>query len=158
REWEVQRSDGRWFRLSIRPYRTTDNRLDGAVLSFLDVDGLKRALQTAERARDYAQQIVETVPTALVVLDGNLRVVSSNPPFRKALGAAEATEGAALLDGAGGAWDVPALRDAVERSLAADTPFHALEIDIAVPQAAKRSFLVAGCPLHGSDGEPLVLL
>src|SRR5690606_20754755 len=67
REWEVQRSDGRWFRLSIRPYRTTDNRLDGAVLSFLDVDGLKRALQTAERARDYAQQIVETVPTALVV-------------------------------------------------------------------------------------------
>jgi two-component system CheB/CheR fusion protein len=40
REWEVQALDGRWFRLQIRPYRTVDNRLDGAILSLVDVGGL----------------------------------------------------------------------------------------------------------------------
>ena len=66
KEWEVQDQEGRWFRMQIRPYRTTDNRLDGAVLSFVDVDALKHALKDTESARDYARSIVETVTSALV--------------------------------------------------------------------------------------------
>lgn len=38
KEWEVQAQDGRWFRLQIRPYRAANDRLDGAILSFIDVD------------------------------------------------------------------------------------------------------------------------
>ena len=58
-----------------------DNRLDGAVVLFLDIDVLKRALLTAERSLDYAQRIVETVPMSLVVVGGDLRIVSANPTF-----------------------------------------------------------------------------
>ena len=32
-EREVEARDGRWYSLRIRPYRTPDNKIDGAVIS-----------------------------------------------------------------------------------------------------------------------------
>ena len=40
-ESEVQDRDGRWYRMQIRPYKTTDNKIDGAILSLVDIDALK---------------------------------------------------------------------------------------------------------------------
>jgi two-component system CheB/CheR fusion protein len=43
KEQEVQDKQGRWYSLRIRPYRTLENKIDGAVLVLVDVDDLKRA-------------------------------------------------------------------------------------------------------------------
>jgi two-component system CheB/CheR fusion protein len=45
REVEVRDSEDRWWLVRIRPYRTTDHRIDGAVLAFVDIDLLKRDLE-----------------------------------------------------------------------------------------------------------------
>ena len=42
-ESEVQTREGEWFRMRIMPYRTTDNRIDGAVLTFSCIDEQKKA-------------------------------------------------------------------------------------------------------------------
>ncbi|HJQ38001.1 MAG TPA: CheR family methyltransferase [Thermoanaerobaculia bacterium] len=42
KELEVQDRSGRWFMLRIRPYRTTDNKIEGAVLVLVDIDQLKK--------------------------------------------------------------------------------------------------------------------
>jgi len=42
REQEVQDREGRWYAMRIRPYRTTENRIDGAVMCMIDIDGLTR--------------------------------------------------------------------------------------------------------------------
>jgi two-component system CheB/CheR fusion protein len=42
REREVQDDRGRWFLLRIRPYRTMENRIDGAVIALIDIDTLRR--------------------------------------------------------------------------------------------------------------------
>ena len=47
KESEVQDRDGRWYRLQIRPYKTTDNKIDGAILSLVDIDALKHHLGEA---------------------------------------------------------------------------------------------------------------
>ena len=39
---EVSDEKGRFYELRIRPYVTEGNRIDGAVLSFIDVNELKR--------------------------------------------------------------------------------------------------------------------
>lgn len=158
KEHTVQGLDGRWFRLHIRPYRTADSRLDGAVLSFLDEDILKRALQEAERARDYANSIVETVPMSLVVLDGSLRLVSANAPFYRSFGAqGNLTEHPGLFEIGAAALDVPALREATERSLAARSPFHDIEVQCTFPASGRRDLRIAGCPI-GNGGETMLLL
>src|SRR5947209_4309670 len=42
REREVTDKDGRQYSLRIRPYRATDNKIDGAVLTLVDIDGTKK--------------------------------------------------------------------------------------------------------------------
>ena len=46
-EREVRDSDGHWYLLAVRPYKTDDNKIDGAVVTLLDVDAIK-----TERAAD----------------------------------------------------------------------------------------------------------
>jgi two-component system CheB/CheR fusion protein len=40
-ETRVQHENGQWYSLRIRPYKTTDNKIDGAVLVLVDVDAKK---------------------------------------------------------------------------------------------------------------------
>ncbi|MDZ8185967.1 MAG: chemotaxis protein CheB [Nostoc sp. ChiSLP02] len=38
---EVQDEDGHWYDLRIRPYKTSDNKIDGAVVVLVDIDTIK---------------------------------------------------------------------------------------------------------------------
>lgn len=40
---DVQDNSGRWYELRIRPYITEEKRIDGAVISFIDIDEIKKA-------------------------------------------------------------------------------------------------------------------
>ena len=60
-EQEVEDFEGRGYLMRIRPYRTVDNRIDGAVLLLTDITDLKRGTDEIRRARDYAGAIVDTV-------------------------------------------------------------------------------------------------
>ena len=51
-EREVQDSEGHWYLLRVRPYRTVDNRIDGAVLVLVDIDNLKRVEQALRQSED----------------------------------------------------------------------------------------------------------
>jgi two-component system CheB/CheR fusion protein len=159
REWEVRDQDGRWYRLQIRPYRTTDNRLDGAVLSFVDVDALRKAIQDAEGARDYARSIVETMTSALAVLDDELRVISTNQAFHAMFAtSAKATEGRHLLELADGRFDAPPVRRALDDCLARAAPFTALELVVEAPAPGRRVLSLSGRPILWDLGARRLLL
>ena len=51
REAEVSARDGRWFTVRIMPYRTQDNRIDGVVITFIDITASK-TLEQALRLSD----------------------------------------------------------------------------------------------------------
>lgn len=57
-EREVVSEDGCWYLARIQPYRTGEDRIDGAVLSFLDVTARRRAEEDVQRltqsTRDFA--------------------------------------------------------------------------------------------------------
>ncbi len=70
-EAEVQIKTGKWFILSIRPYRTLENVIEGAVISFVDVTARKASQQKQvelERFRHAAH--IETVGIAFFRFDG----------------------------------------------------------------------------------------
>jgi len=81
KEQEVQDGKNHWYSLRIRPYRTTENQIDGVVMGLIDIDALKQTAIMLEEARDYANAIVETVRQPLIVLDENLRVIQANGGF-----------------------------------------------------------------------------
>ncbi|MES2149525.1 MAG: chemotaxis protein CheB [Pseudomonadota bacterium] len=88
RETEASSRDGRWFTVRIMPYRTQDNRIDGVVITFIDISAaksLEHALRKSESQRYL--QMFESAPSALGYLqriDANgqgpdFRVVAANP-------------------------------------------------------------------------------
>jgi two-component system CheB/CheR fusion protein len=42
---EVRSRDGRWYDLRMRPYRTVDDKIDGVVMTFVDVTAQKQAAE-----------------------------------------------------------------------------------------------------------------
>ena len=41
-ERDVQDDEGRWYAMQVRPYPTSDNRIDGAVMTLFDIDEMMR--------------------------------------------------------------------------------------------------------------------
>ncbi len=79
REREVRTKTGDWRLVRITPYRTTENVIDGLVVTFLDINKVKRAEQAAEEASTIASGIVDTIRESLLVLDTTFRVVAGQP-------------------------------------------------------------------------------
>ena len=69
RELEVEGEDGRWYLLGIRPYRTLQNVIEGAVITFIEITELKEA-QAAVRETEELRRL------AVVVRDSNDPIVS----------------------------------------------------------------------------------
>jgi two-component system, chemotaxis family, CheB/CheR fusion protein len=104
RELEVQDSDGHWYLLRVRPYRTTDNKIDGVVMLLLDIDQLRRSEQDLRDARDFGHAVVESVPLPLVVVDRDLRIRAVNDAFRLLAGVHEDLAQRSILEVAMVAW------------------------------------------------------
>ena len=49
-EREVRDEQGHWYSMRIRPYQTEENRIEGAVLTLVDVDELRRSLADFKQA------------------------------------------------------------------------------------------------------------
>ena len=129
-EREIEARDGHWYALRIRPYRTADNRIDGAVISFVDIDALKRGLAQVKEARDQAEAIIATVREPLVILDGDLRVMTANPSFYATFRVTkEDTEGRILLDLGNRQWDIPRLRSLLEEILPRNNTIEDFEVE-----------------------------
>jgi two-component system CheB/CheR fusion protein len=73
KESEVQDREGHWYRMQIRPYKTTDNRIDGAILSLVDIHALRQSVADAERARKDAEQANGAKDQFLAILSHELR-------------------------------------------------------------------------------------
>jgi two-component system CheB/CheR fusion protein len=158
-EEEVQGREGRWFRLQIRPYTTIDKRIDGAVVSLVDIDALKRALGAAEWARDYAKATVEAVQVPLVVFDDTSQIVSANRAFEECYGVRrEAVAGRTLHDFMNGVLDLPSLRAALERVHGQNESFQRLELACDLPRLGRRSLSLSGRSVPMPDRARLTLL
>jgi two-component system CheB/CheR fusion protein len=84
RELRIEATD-ETFQARLRPYRTVDDRLDGVVITFVDITARKRnERQLEENARVLGQQYAEletlydTAPIGLNLLDRDLRYLRIN--------------------------------------------------------------------------------
>jgi signal transduction histidine kinase len=71
--YETTDARGRWYRVSIRPYKFTQNTVDGAVVYLLDIDALKRLVDDAQSAREEAEHGNRARDDILAVLSHELR-------------------------------------------------------------------------------------
>lgn len=83
RELEVKTKKQEWYNLRIMPYRTMDNFISGAVLTFTKITPLKSLENKLSALLSYVQGVVDASPEAAVILDNERRVLVVNQSFLK---------------------------------------------------------------------------
>jgi two-component system, chemotaxis family, CheB/CheR fusion protein len=159
KEQEIQTQAGHWYSLRIRPYRTTDNQIDGLTMVFLDIDALKRHAAVLEAARDYAEAIIETVQIPLVVLDADLRVDTVNRSFCEMFQTSKAeVVQASLFELDQGQWNMLQLRSRLVEVISHRSQLRNFEIEYRFDQPDQKILLLNACKLQRDDNTAMVLL
>ncbi len=159
KEIEVRAEEDKWFSVRIIPYRTRENVIDGLVITFVDVTGRKDAEERMRDARVYAESIVETVRAPLITLDPELRVVSANRQFYRTFKTTRAeTENRRLFELGNSQWDIPALRDLLNRVLAEGAAFDDLEVEHRFPSIGLKRMLLNARRIERNERPQLILL
>ncbi len=92
KELEVETVNGEWYLLRIRPYRTLENVIEGAVITFTEISELKKA-QAALRDSDALRRlavVVRDASDAILVQDMTGRILAWNPRAETMYGWTEA--------------------------------------------------------------------
>src|SRR6202165_3385081 len=90
-----------------------------------------------------ASEIVETVPSALIILDKNLNITSANRAFYQTFRtSADTTEGCNIYDLGNRQWDIPALRTLLESVIPHRASVEGFEVEHDFPTIGRRTMLV----------------
>lgn len=142
-EQEVRDGSGRWFSLRVQPYLTVDNRVDGAVVTIVDIDAVKHAELAIATAREYADNVIDTVREPLLVLDAQMRVERANRQFSKTFGVPAAdTVGQCLYDLGTRWWDIAELRPLLEQVVVNGTKIEDFTVTREFGPVGRRTMLL----------------
>lgn len=84
RELDVQTADGRWYAMRIQPYRTMDNVIEGAVLTFVDITAASKLHDALQMNEERLRVALSAASISLFNQDTRLRytwIHSPNPRF-----------------------------------------------------------------------------
>ncbi|MDH5392487.1 MAG: PAS domain-containing protein [Gammaproteobacteria bacterium] len=159
-ELEVQDNQGHWYSVHIRPYKTLDNKISGAVIAFLDINEMKQSLVVAERAQYFAEAVVAAVRYPMLVLDKHLRVVSASEVYYSVFQVLEKeTIGNLLYHLGNGQWGIPQLRQKLETTIEQQQGFDDYLVEHEFESIGKKQMRISGRPVSpGMDDEPMVLM
>jgi two-component system, chemotaxis family, CheB/CheR fusion protein len=161
-EREVRSREGGWFSVQIRPYRTARNTIEGVSIAFLDVTRTKQAELTAAKAQAFETDIVQAMREPILVLDAKLRVLRANRSFLRAFRVdARNVEGRVVFELGNGEWDIPRLRELLERLLPENSSFEDFEVAHDFPSIGRKVMLLNARRVERTtslDGDEMILL
>jgi len=158
-EQEVQTLNGAWYLLRIQPYRTLDNIIEGVVLTFTDISKRIEAETAVQLARELAERVVDTIREPLLVLDGDLQVVSANRAFYQYfLVTVAETVGRKIYDLGNSQWNISALRELLEIILPRDQAVEGYVVEHDFPVIGHHKIKVNARRIVGKANEPSLIL
>lgn len=137
---EVQTLEGNWYEMIMQPYRTTENVIEGVVLTFVDITEAKRAKDLLAISEMSYRTLFETAQEGIIILDGLTgRIKNVNPFLVKLLGYLEEE----LLEKQ--IWDIGLLKDVVANK------------DNFLDLKKKKYMRFKNLPLETVDGEKIAV-
>ncbi len=86
-DMEYQTRDGRWILTRLRPYRTTDDRIDGVVITLQDVSDRRSAENQVRRGEERLRLLIDgAIDYAIFTMNGDGMIDSWNPGAERMFG------------------------------------------------------------------------
>ncbi len=156
KQCEVRTEDGHWRLMRIMPYRTSEDKIDGLVMTFVDIDESKRVRAAATALMEH---IVATVREPLLVLDERLRVRFANRSFYNVFQVSPSnTVDRRIFELGNHQWNIPALRRLLEEILTHDNSFEDFEVTHDFPGIGRKRMLLNARRLPSGEPPSLILL
>ena len=154
-EQEVRTIAGNYYQVRLKPYRTLNDDIGGVVMTFADITA-RVANATARAAQLFSESIVDTVREPLLVLDGELHVITASRAFYQRFQVAkEETIGRPLSDLADRQWDLPAFREQLLNVLPSDETVENFTVEVDIHGERLKMLLNAR---RLANTQPLILL
>jgi two-component system CheB/CheR fusion protein len=160
---EVRSADAHLYIMRIKPYRAKSGMIQGLVLTLVDITKEIQAAQNlavAKAAQNLAESMVNTVREPLIVLDAELRIISASTTFYQVFQVTKKqTEKQLIYDIGNRQWDIPGLRQLLEKILPENNYFNDYEVDHVFPAIGHRKMLLNArmvVPVKGQ--QPLILM
>jgi len=129
-------------------------------LAMEDITERRNAEQVAQKAREYTKNFVDTMHESLLVLDAELKVVSTNRSFYRTFKISpEEIEGQFIYDLGNRQWDIPRLRELLEYIISEEKTLENLEVTHDFETVGKRTMLLNARLIYREvDDAQLILL
>jgi two-component system CheB/CheR fusion protein len=158
KEEEVPDPDGGCHLVRIKPYRTEDNKIEGAVVALFDVTALKSS-QRREGETRIARDIVDTAREPVLVLDGSFKVRFGNRSFYRMFRTTpKQTETRSLFELGNGQWNIPRLRALLEDVLPRKFAFRDFKVASEFPGVGRKEMLLNARRIGGKNREQDMIL
>lgn len=158
KDMEVQTLHDDWYLLRILPYRTSENMIDGLVITFVNITRIKKAEHTAQAA-EITTAIVNTINQPLIVLDDQLLVLTVNPAYEQVFNSShDPLAGLYFFEMHAAAWNSPLLRAQLTRTIATSVAFDRFYLEIELPSIGKKHVIINGRILKQSPVSPALIL
>lgn len=143
KEVQVQTTTGNWFNMRIFPYRTIENVIDGVVITFSEITKNKLKEESLIEANSFTLSVISTVREPMVVLDSEFRVISANRSFYKTfLVDPHQTENKLIFDLGNNQWNIPALKDLLEKVVIQNKEFNDFLVEHEFPSIGYKKMLL----------------
>ena len=82
KEGEVRSEDKKWYLTRILPYRAANDRIDGVVITFIDISERKQAEESLRESEEHFRVLVEAAAQAVWEADAEGVVIDVSPTWR----------------------------------------------------------------------------
>ncbi len=144
---------------SAAPIRNEKQEISGVVLIFRDISQRRKTERALVKALAFGEDIVSTLREPFLVLDSSLRVKTANRSFYEAFHVSkDETENCFLCDLGNGQWDIPGLRDLLDRVLNRSEPIYDFEVEHIFPDLGLKTMLLNARPFPPDSKNPELIL
>jgi two-component system CheB/CheR fusion protein len=158
-EHEVRTVGGIWYQVRIQPYRTLENVIDGVVLTFTDISKRVAAEVAEKLALKLAESIIDTVREPLLVLDENLKIIFASSSFYRDFQVSrEDTMGRPIYSLGNKQWDIPKLRELLEKILPLNQSFDGYEVEHNFPDIGYQRMRLNARSIINKIGDTKMIL
>jgi two-component system CheB/CheR fusion protein len=148
-----------WYSMRVLPYRTADNFIDGAVVTFTNITNFKNLESSVAATSLYAANIIDIIQQPLLVLDGQLRVECASNSFAQTFHLIpEQLKGQWLYHLGNGQWDIPALRKLMKQLLEEHTELKNVELEHEFPVFGYRRMVLNTRRVEQTENKPFKIL